>query len=90
MGTPLGLWALNLEESLVAPFVAQFEEPLTTTSEVGRQAAVCTRHTQDDSFLTSCTPPQPRKSGFRADHSNGGGELGRRQALNVAPTGMTL
>lgn len=35
MGTPLGLWALNLEESLVAPFVGQFEEPLTTTSEVG-------------------------------------------------------
>lgn len=31
MGTPLGLWALDLEE----PLVAQFEEPLTTTSEVG-------------------------------------------------------
>lgn len=56
MGTPLGLWDLNLEESLVAPFVAQFEEPPTTTSEVGRQTAICTRHTQNDSFLTSCAP----------------------------------
>lgn len=37
MGTTLGsaalqLWALNLGESLVAPFVAQFEEPPTTTA----------------------------------------------------------
>lgn len=35
MGTPLGRWALDLEEPLVAPVVAQFEEPLTATSEVG-------------------------------------------------------